>query len=181
MGIEAPFRPVKFFSGVIYGDRELYRQAREQLEQRYSPVDLESPEFLFTMTDYYDAEMGRPLYRRFMAFRDLAAPEGLPEMKLWTNGVELENARDGKRRLNLDPGYLSDANVIIATTKNYYQRVPLTRGIYAHMEYVIKKKRPAILEWTYPDFRTQEYMDFFLHLLHRYKEQSKPGAVPPAS
>ena len=73
--------------------------------------------------------------------------------------------------VNLDPGYLSDANVIIATTKNYYQRVPLTNGIYAHMEYVLKGKDLGILEWTYPGFRSEEYKNFFRKMIPMYKKK----------
>ncbi|HLP60767.1 MAG TPA: DUF4416 family protein, partial [Candidatus Deferrimicrobium sp.] len=61
---------------------------------------------------------------------------------------------------------------IIATTKNHYHRVPLSKGIYAHIEYVIKKKKIIPLEWTYPDFKTPQYMDFFerLNLLFKQKD-----------
>ncbi|UCH96452.1 MAG: DUF4416 family protein, partial [Candidatus Aminicenantes bacterium] len=86
---------------------------------------------------------------------------------------EIETSINGNRVVNLDPGYLSEANVIIATTKNHYHRVPLSKGIYAHMEYVIKKKKLVPLEWTYPDFKSSQYMDFFEKLIHIYKGNLK--------
>ena len=85
--------------------------------------------------------------------------------------MELEEqlAVAGKRTVNLDPGYMSDANVIIATAKNHYHRVPLRDGIYAHMEYVLKDGRIHFLPWTYPDFQTDAYLDFFRRLQELFK------------
>ena len=173
MGVESEFKKVKLFSGVIYRDEGVYEETRKKLEERFSPVDLQAGPFDFDFTTYYNTEMGTPLYRRFISFERLIAPEELPGIKLFTNEVETASAINGNRIINLDPGYLSDANVIIATTKNYYQRVPLTQGIYAHMEYILKGKKLLTLEWTYPDFRTPEYMDFFDRLKLLYKQNLK--------
>lgn len=173
MGIEKEFEPVKLFSGFIYREETLYQAVKQQLEQTYSPIDLESPVIPFDFTSYYHPEMGAPLSRRFASFTRLIQPGQLPEIKLTTNQVEIDTAHEGKRRINLDPGYLSEANVIIATTKNYYHRVPLANGIYAHMEYVIKGSNFVSLEWTYPDFKSQAYLDFFQQLRLIYKKSMK--------
>jgi hypothetical protein len=173
MGIEKEFQEVKLFTGFIYRDPAKYREIKERLETAFSPVDIESNEFDFNFTDYYNKEMGTPLFRRFISFETLIQPERLPGIKLLTNRFEIETECDGNRTLNLDPGYLSEANVIIATTKNYYQRVPLTKGIYAHMEYVIKGKTLHTLEWTYPDFKSEGYLDFFQQVMTLYKKKLK--------
>ncbi|MCP4217684.1 MAG: DUF4416 family protein [bacterium] len=174
MGMEQEFKPVKLFCGVIYNDPEGYASARRELQALYSPMDLESEEFTFDFTTYYNTEMGTPLYKRFMAFEALVSPLQLPDIKLLTNRMEIETASDGKRNINIDPGYLSDANVILATTKNHFHRIPLNKGIYAHMEYVIKKKNTlTTLEWTYPDFKSAQYMKFFRELILLYKSGLK--------
>jgi hypothetical protein len=173
MGVEKEFKKVKLFSGIIYSSTQIYEETRKKLEEIFSAVDLESGEFNFDFTTYYNQEMGSPLYRRFISFEKLISPEQLPAIKIYTNKIEIKTSINGNRVVNLDPGYLSDANVIIATTKNYYHRVPLSKGIYAHMEYVIKKKKLVPLEWTYPDFKTPQYMDFFTRLIPIYKESIK--------
>ncbi len=127
----------------------------------------------FTATDYYQTEMGEPLFRQFVSFRELLAPERLPEIKMRTIELEEKLAAGGGRRVNLDPGYLSDANVIIATAKNHYHRVPLRDGIYAHIEYVLKDGRINFLPWTYPDFQTATYLDFFRQLQELFKQGKK--------
>ncbi|MCP5055044.1 MAG: DUF4416 family protein [bacterium] len=171
MGTENKFKKVRFFSGFIYRDRDIYREFKEKLEYRLSPIDMVSDEFTFQFTSYYNDEMGTPLFRQFVSFRELISPEELPITKRFTNRLEIESSESGKRRVNIDPGYISDANVILATTKNHYHRVPLAQGIYAHIEYLIKKKNTlTTLEWTYPDFKSQEYMDFFNRLMQQYKQ-----------
>jgi hypothetical protein len=173
MGVEKEFQKVKLFSGFIYREESTYQQAKQKLEALFSPADLESPAFDFDFTAYYNPEMGSPLFRRFVSFGDLIQPERLPDIKLMANAIEIETALDGNRTVNLDPGYLSEANVIIATTKNYYQRVPLAKGIYAHLEYVFMGKKIKTLEWTYPDFKSPGYLDFFQQLKLLYKQNLK--------
>ena len=174
MGVETEFLKVKLFSGFIYADPGLYREVSERLQDIFSPVDLESQEFDFDFTTYYNKEMGSPLFKRFVSFSELIEPGRLPDIKLLTNRIENETAESGNRVINIDPGYVSVANVILATTKNHYHRVPLDKGIYAHMEYVIKKKNTLTpLEWTYPDFRSAHYMEFFEKLLLLFKKNLK--------
>jgi len=173
MGIQQEFKKVKLFCGLIYGSHDVYMDIAGKLRAVFSDVDVESQPFDFDFTAYYNEEMGSPLYRRFISFDRLIDPDRLPDVKAITNRIETVNAVDGKRVVNLDPGYLSDANVIIATTKNHYHRVPLANGIYAHMEYVLKKKKLEPLEWTYPDFRSPQYMAFFEQLIPIYRQNLK--------
>jgi hypothetical protein len=172
VGIEKEFNKVKFFSGIIFRDELVLNQIIEILRDRYSAVDLESDIIPFDLTDYYQSEMGSPLFRKFIAFTRLMDPQLLPEIKILSNRLEERFSNQGKRHINIDPGYVSEANVIIATTKNHYHRVPLQRGIYAHMEYTIQRKNVSPLDWTYPDFRKPEYMDFFNRLIALHKHQA---------
>ncbi len=173
MGIEKEFLPVKLFCGFIYRNEGGFPAAKKKLEELFSPADLVSEALPFDFTTYYHKEMGAPLFRRFVSFERLIPPDRLPDIKLSSNRLEIDTTHEGCRTFNLDPGYLSDANVIIATTKNYYHRVPLQKGIYAHIEYVIKGKKFCPLEWTYPDFKSPGYLDFFGRLLQLYKTNLK--------
>jgi len=167
--IESEFKEVKLFSGVIYKNTDDFLNVKRILDSKFSPVDLESEKIPFVFTDYYNNEMGTPLFRKFISFSKKINPELLSEIKIFTNSIEIEMSVSGKRVINIDPGYISDANVIIATAKNHYHRVPLSKGIYAHIEYVIKNKRFHFLEWTYPDFKSKEYIDFFTRLKGIFK------------
>lgn len=164
VGREKPFVRVKLFSGVIYRETDILTRLKFRLECAFSEIVFESPAIPFDATDYYGPEMGEPLFRKFYAFARPVSPEQLPGIKQESIRLEDEFAIAGKRTVNLDPGYLSEGNIVIATTKNYYHRIPLKNGIYAHMEYVIKRKKIVPLEWTYPDFKKPAYLDFFERL-----------------
>ncbi|MDH5186329.1 MAG: DUF4416 family protein, partial [candidate division WOR-3 bacterium] len=86
----------------------------------------------------------------------------LTEMKLWT--MEIENEfldTNRRRRINLDPGILTLAKLVLATTKNYYHRIYLGKGIFAEVTLIYRNKQFEPLAWTYPDYRTDTAIDFF--------------------
>lgn len=173
MGARSSFEKVILFTGIIFNDRKILDEVKKILEKEFSGIDIESDIMDFNFTSYYFSEMGSPLFRQFVSFRTPVNPEQLPEIKKFSNSIERRFSIDGKRKINLDPGYISDANVIIATTKNHYHRVPLSDGIYAHIEYVFKEKKIQYLQWTYPDFKTEKYKNFFLESLKKYKKLKK--------
>jgi hypothetical protein len=168
------FAPVKLVCGVIAGDPSLYERARRLLVERHGPVDIESAAFGFDLTDYYDKEMGPGLTRRFMSFGRLIEPERLADIKVETNGLE-ERVRveSGKalRAVNLDPGYLTASALVMATAKDFSHRIPLARGIYAHLEFLFTKTDVRSLDWTYPDMRRDGCKRFFLDLRAVYLGQ----------
>jgi hypothetical protein len=168
------FAPVKLICGVIYNEDVLYEEARRRLIGEWGSVDLESPAFAFDLTDYYQSEMGTALKRRFMSFSGLVTPELLPQAKLRT--IELEEAFRGEtgvegRPVNIDPGYLTAAALVMATAKDFSHRIPLGRGIYAHLEFLFTKAGVKTLDWTYPDFRTGPCQEFFRTVRELYLRQ----------
>ncbi len=167
------FKKVNLFTGIIFNRSVDLTVVLKKMVEKFSAVDLKSDKLNFDFTDYYYSEMGDPLFRMFVSFKELIDPENLPEIKIQSNELEKEFAISGNRQVNIDPGYISDANVIIATTKNHYHRVPLKDGIYAHIEYVLKGKNLHFLEWTYPDFKSISYLDFFNKLIELYKNKKK--------
>ena len=177
MGQISEFKKVKLFCGLIFSQTAVAAKAKALLGEHFSSIDSQSALIPFALTDYYQAEMGAPLFRQFISFGELLTPEKLPEIKIFTNRLEKQLARAGKRIINLDPGYMSDANVIIATCKNHYHRVPLKCGIYAHLEYVLKNKQISFLPWTYPDFQTESYLAFFRQLFILFKQNSRNIAL----
>jgi hypothetical protein len=112
--------------------------------------------------------MGPGLLRRiFLSFRDLRPPEELAGVKLRTNAFEDEIRRalcSEGRPVNIDPGYMTRAALIMATSKDFAHRVPLRDGIYAHLEILFARGGVRTLNWTYPDFRRPDYHEFLLHV-----------------
>ena len=166
-----PFAPVKLICGVIFREDALYEDVKRRLVAEWGRVDLESQAFAFDLTEYYEAEMGPGLKRRFMSFETLVAPEALPGLKLRVIELEEELRRDAGspgRPVNIEPGYLSSAALVMATAKDFSHRVPLGRGIYAHLEFLFTKTGVKILDWTYPDFRRGPCQEFFREVRRAY-------------
>ncbi len=173
MSTRGEFKNAKYFCGLIFRQESFAAGALDRLRRLLSEVDGRSAVIPFTQTPYYRAEMGEPLFRQFVSFREWLGPDRLPGIKLAAMRLEGEMAVEGRRTVNIDPGYLSEANVIIATAKNHYHRVPLTDGVYAHMEYVLKDGRIQFLPWTYPDFQSAPYLEFFNDLRERFRLERK--------
>jgi hypothetical protein len=75
--------------------------------------------------------------------------------------------------VNLDPGYMTASALIMATAKDFSHRIPLQKGIYAHLELLFGKNDVKTLSWTYPDYRTEEYHRYFLEVRKIYLKQIK--------
>lgn len=167
--------PVKLIVGMISGDRGLFNVACSKLSRRYGSVDFESDVSPFDYTDYYAREMGPNLMRKFVAFEQLIDPADLAKIKLFTNQLEHKLAvyRDEimTRRINLDPGYVTDSKLVLATTKNHQHRIYLGKGIYAEVTLRFRKGTFEPWEWTYPDYRTKGYISFFNSIRKIYRQQ----------
>ena len=139
--------------------------ARARVAQHWGPIELESPRFPFTETNYYEPSMGAELKKTFFACRDLADPAGLPEWKRTTNAWEEEYASQSRhaetRPLNLDPGYLTLAKLVLASTKDHAHRIYLADGIYGETTLFYQDHRWQHRPWTFPDYRREDFHRFF--------------------
>lgn len=147
----------------------------ESLESRFGPIELKSRMMDFDYTRYYEPEMGAVLSRQFLAFERLAPPEELPGIKTITNDLEHRMALEGKRRVNLDPGYLTGARLVLASTKDHAHRLYLARGIYGEITLLYRHGVFEALPWTYPDYRSQAYHEFFREMRRLYLEKLSKG------
>jgi len=181
MALAKPFTPAKLIVGVIAAETPVFEKTESALVSQYGPTDLRSAFFPFDATDYYEPEMGVNLRRLFLSFSNLVPPDELGAIKVRTNALEDEIGRGHpalRRAVNIDPGILTGSALIMGTAKDFAHRVPLTRGIYAHLELLFKKNEARSLEWTYPDFRRQGYQDFFFEVRKLYLAQLRGTGAP---
>jgi len=162
---------VKLISSLFSSRQTLIDRVIGELEETFGPTDWISPELLFDRTKYYAKELGWPLYRRFISFQTLIQPDDIIEIKLATNEVEKRYLQDGKRQINIDPGYISLERLILATGKNYTHRIYLSKGIYADLSLIFHRGSYRRLEWTYRDYADPEVIDYFNDVRERYKKQ----------
>ena len=135
----------------------------QELEEEFGTVILTSDVIRFDHTTYYNKEMGSDLKRQWYAFGDLILPDALVKLKHRANAIENKYLNEnGGRKVNIDPGLISLNNLILASTKNYSHRIYLSQGIYAEVTLVYKDGRFNPLEWTYPDYREDVALGFFM-------------------
>jgi hypothetical protein len=176
MAKAVPFKPVKLICGIIAARDDIFSRSITHLIANFGSIDFSSELIKFEFTDYYEKQMGEGLKRQFISFEKLIAPEILCDAKIQTNLLEDEIQKEfgsPKRAVNLDPGYMTASALILATAKDFSHRIPLRKGIYAHLEFLFGKKNIRTLDWTYPDFRTESYHGFFLEVRKIYLSQLK--------
>lgn len=163
--------PVKLIVSMFTGDETLLAVARGALANRFGPLDYQSEILPFYHTDYYAREFGPGLVRQIVAFAELIPAPRLAEVKRATNELELTWAVDGKRRVNLDPGYVSLGKLVLATTKDYSHRIYLGQGIYAEVTLKYEHGRFQAWPWTYPDYASEHYLEIFGGIRRMYADQ----------
>jgi Domain of unknown function (DUF4416) len=166
-------KPAKLIMSVIASDDRLFPEVSEVLATRYGEVDFESDILPFDCTQYYTPEMGEGLLRRFCTFRPLISRELLVRVKRETNEIEGEYAVQGKRRINIDPGYICAEHLILATTKGYAHRPYLGEGIHADLTLIYCSGEFRPLEWTYPDYASPQIREILQGIRKRYLQDLK--------
>lgn len=152
-----PVAPVKLLVALLWADRAALAQAVEQLTAIWGPLDYVGSDIPFTVTNYYETEMGTTLCRRLVAFERLVPPESIREAKLRCNAVEDELAGPAGRLVNLDIGYLDHNKIVLASLKYAGQKIHLGDGVYADPIARYREGRYQPFEWTFPDFRDGRY------------------------
>jgi hypothetical protein len=165
--------PAKLVVGVFLKEQELLPGLVGELVAAFGALDMISSWMAFDFTSYYVREMGAPLWRRMLAFRPLIDQDQLVEIKLATNAMEQACARDGRRRVNIDPGYLLMERFVLATGKNYSHRIYLRRGIYADLTLIYQNGAFRTLPWTYPDYGGRAIGQFLKTVRRKYTADRK--------
>lgn len=162
------------FAGLLYNIYVKPFTIYSILENKFGRICLESQTFPFIETNYYKSEMGSNLRRVYIAFAPLFDMEQIVDIKLKTNKIEDEVfTESGKRMVNIDPGYLTSAKVVLATTKNFQHRIYIKKGIYAEVTLRYMKNSFFPWEWTFKDYKRKETIDFFNELRILYRQMLK--------
>jgi hypothetical protein len=105
--------------------------------------------------------------------------ENLHFAKVLTNSLEKSLCLDCKRRVNLDPGYMTAAKVVLFSTKDYTHRVYVGDNIFAEATLKFKNKNFEPFEYTYADYRLAEVREFLSfhrkEYMTRLKDLRKTG------
>ncbi|RME03324.1 MAG: DUF4416 family protein [Planctomycetota bacterium] len=170
--------PAKLICGLFSSERAVIEEGIMRLEGSFGEVDLRGGYYRFTHTDHYAEEMGGELWKCFVSFERLIEQERIVEIKNFTNRLELELRPMGfpySRAINIDPGYITGAKLVLATMKDFVHRLYLGDGVYGEVTLSYIHGDFRVQPWTYPDYREEENLSFFRQVRFRYLEQFRGG------
>ncbi len=178
MGKIRPPDRVMLFAGLLYCAGEEQKQEQNQNQKQnqkqlsaainaltgaFGPLLLETGPSPWHSV-YYANELGcTGVKRKFLFFERLICPGLLADIKLGTNGMESALSEGGQRKINIDPGYITPARIVLASTKDYAHRVYLQKGIYAEVTMLWSRKERTFMPhlFTYTDFRDDTNIKVF--------------------
>ncbi len=162
MGAIYDFEKEKLIIGVIYHDKEILERALGILVDEFGEFDLVSEEFSFSgeFSTYYDEEIGGEGLRRIYSFKETVAPDRQADIKIRTNEIEAMLSEDGKRKINLDPGFINHGRLMLATTKATGFRIPLKDGIYTELTLFYARGSWQKFPWSYRDYQSERVQKF---------------------
>ncbi len=178
MGRPSAHEPSLLFVGALYKNETYLTQAEEKLRFLFGEILLKTPPLPWDYSQYYKDELGLPIKRAFFFFKNKISPETLSDIKLATNDIEQGLSTEGKRNINLDPGYLTPSKVVLASTKNYSHRICLGKGIYAEVTLIYRDGRYRSYLFTYSDYASDVYNEIFEKARKLLRELERPHLPP---
>ncbi len=168
-------KPVKLIIGILAADENSLNLAMDTLLNEYGDADSKSTVWPFTQTEYYKDQTGDNILRQFVSFDKLIDPGELSKIKLKTNDIEEKLAKKlalpFPRPVNLDPGMIEPAKLILASTKNFSHRIYIGDNIYAELTLSYCKGEWESYKYTFPDYKETRYHEFFSGVRDRLVEQ----------
>lgn len=164
---------VKLIVAVTFSDERALQSGLAHLQAAFGEIDHRCAPFVFDHSDYYREEMGEELHKQFFSFTELIEREQLIDIKQESIKTEHMFSQNHQRRINIDPGYLELAKLVVASTKNYTHRIFLGNGIYGDVQLMYKGGCFVFNEWTYPDYRSRSVLAFMEKVRSVYYDQLK--------
>lgn len=166
--------PVKPFAAVFAGETSAIVTGLTALNCIMGEEpDILSPEFPVVETAYYEKEMGAGLRKVYVSWPSLVAPEHLVDIKLQAMSWEQGNSPDGRRRSNLDPGYIFSGGLVLSTAKFRGHRLPLGRGIWGELTLNYHQGQFMSFPWTYLDYQRPDIQVWLMMMRQNYMAKMK--------
>lgn len=165
--LQAP-KPAKLVIGIFTGEIKIIENLVPDFISRFGQIDLVSPWMVFNYTAYYESEIGSPLHRRLYSFKSLVGQQDLASVKITTHQIEQAYSQSGRRRVNIDPGYMLHERFVLASGKNFTHRICIGDGIYADLTLIYQKGNFQRLPWTYPDYADNGMLKFLEQVRSKY-------------
>ena len=181
MGRYKPPVSVKLVVGLLAANRHIVETTRSLLIKKFGPEEEILAPIPFTWTNYYVEELGPTPLRSFVTYEKMIPREEIVDIKRYTNELEITLSHDGLRPVNIDPGYMTMGQFFLATTKDQRQRVYIRDGIFVEPTLYFKEGKFLPFDWTYPDYRSEEYQGYLLAVRTKLAYQMRHEGAPYSS
>ncbi|MBR4401105.1 MAG: DUF4416 family protein [Synergistes sp.] len=163
---------VKKITGLLVpkNDPAVYENMCALLERVWGKPERISQRFPFTWTDYY-RDISPELDRIFFSYPGLYPASKLPDWK--TESCSIEKQTGKSRRVNIDPGAVDGAKLLLASTKGQAQRVYLRDGIFCEVTLCRRKGKWEHFSYTFPDFSSGIYDSWLETVREDWKKEIK--------
>lgn len=172
-------KPVRLVIGILAKSSVEIESVRPILAEQFREEDFSLAPFPFEFTNYYRDEIGENPLRAFFSYETLIQRESIVDIKLWTNELELQIAKNHGtpflRPVNLDPGYMTLGQFFLATTKDQRQRVYIREGIFVEPTLYFQDGHFHAFDWTYRDYASARYIEYLEEVRKRLAYQHSTG------
>lgn len=150
------------------GEKGIFERASSLLSDAWGEPERISEFIPFTWTNYYE-DIAHDLDRCFFSYPGLFYMSDLPDWKILT--CRLESETGASRRVNLDPGSVDGARLLLASTKGQAHRIYLRNGIFAEVTLCRRKGRWESFFYTFPDFKSGAYFEWLETVREDWKRE----------
>lgn len=147
----------------MHSNEELLEELKEILKEKFGEIEGEI-NYDFNFTKYYEEEMGKNLKKNLLVFKQ-EIKEQPAEIKIYTNQLEDKYRVKGKRRMNIDPGCLTEKELTLLSNKKGAYKTKIAENIYAHLTLEFKNNEIIANYRTFPDFKTEKVQKFLLKII----------------
>ena len=148
---------------VMHSNENLLKEVKEKLEEKFGEIK-DQISYDFNFTKYYEREMGKNLKKNILTFKQEIKEKQLAEIKEYANHLEDNYRIEGKRTVNIDPGYLTKKELILASNKKSPYKIRISENIYAHLTLKFEGNKCSTTQRTYPDFKNKNVQQFLLKI-----------------
>lgn len=150
------------FFALMYKDSNILEKIIDLLKNNFGSIASKSPEYDFDFTDYYEKEFGNDLKKIIIIFSKEINKTDLAEIKIKITEIEKKYSSEGKRRINIDPGYINDKEIVLASFRKKSVKEDLGNGVYAHKVLEFDNGKVKEFWHTFQDYKSKLVQEFFL-------------------
>jgi len=178
-----PAPKVKLVFAVALGSRNYHDPVHRLLEAEFGPIEAVGPIYRFSdFSPYYDEELGGETWKYLLTITRLTDADSIVPVKLMTEKWQEDFGSgfpgDGRRTVNIDPGYVNGWQFVLATVKNQGHRIYLAKGVFCEVTLLFRKGKFESLPWTYPDYQVPQTQDFLRQARTNYLLQASTIGNP---